>query len=121
MCMRDGAYQAKKRLIFFVGSCDEFDGSIEKLIVDRFHSFAVQRPCVFDALLSDLAETRVHRRVINVRRHTIQNASRSVALVKPIILGPITKLWLFFGIEMIEIAVKLIEAMNGRQMLVPVS
>jgi hypothetical protein len=77
----------------------------EKLLADRRHALCRQRARVFDL-------------AVRVR---MNNASRSVPFFELRILRIEIALGLFLGVEMVEIAEELIEAMIGRQMLVMIA
>ena len=54
------------------------DGPVRDVVVDRLHPLPGQRAGVLDRLLADLAEPRVHGRVVRVRGLAVQHAARAV-------------------------------------------
>jgi hypothetical protein len=71
--------------------------------------------------LAYLAEARIDGRIIAIGRLAFQNATRTEFGLVSRILGIIRQLGLFLGVQMIEIAEELIEAIHGRQRLVTVA
>ena len=94
---------------------------IGELVVDRFHSLDRQRAGVLDLLLADLSELRIDGGVIGVGGPAVQHATRTELLAEPGILGIVGVLRLFLGVEVVEVAEELVEAMDGRQELVEVA
>ena len=93
----------------------------EELLVHRLHPLAGQRAGVLDHLLADLAELRIDRRVVLVGRLALQHAARTELLPELRILRIVGVLRLLLGVEVIEIAEELVEAVHRRQMLVAVA
>src|SRR5262249_30904058 len=88
------------------------------------HPLLGQRASVLDGLLADLAEARIHRRVVHVRRLAIQHAARSVVReeVRKILGRRIVRQFWFLGsVQGGERTVTLVEAVNGRKMLIAVA
>ncbi len=75
------------------------------LFVDRLHALLRQRPRVFDAAIGK----------------AVDHAARTIALLEFRILRIIRVLRLLFGVEVIEVAKELVEAVVGGQELVPVA
>ena len=73
-------------------------------------------------LLADAAETRVDGRVVHVGGLAVEHAARSEALLE---LGTFVRvvgvLGLLFGVQVVEVAEELVEAVNSGQILVPVA
>src|SRR6476646_4354450 len=72
-------------------------------------------------LLADLAETRIDRRVVLVRRLAVHHAARAELGKKCGVLRIVRQLRLFFGVQMIKVAKELVEAMDGGQKFVAVA
>jgi hypothetical protein len=66
---------SEEQLAGLVGVVDERERPGGDLIIDRFHPLLGQRAGVLDMLLADLAEARVHGRVVLVRRLALQEAA----------------------------------------------
>ena len=56
---------------------DEVHGPVGDVVVDRLHPLLGQRAGVLDDLLADLAEPRVHGRVIRVAGLRVQHTARA--------------------------------------------
>src|SRR5262245_53069173 len=100
---------------------DEVLGGRDELVVAGFHPFASERTGVFDLLLPDTSPSRLFGVVFLVRRVAAQHTAWTKAFLELRILRVIRILGIFFGIEVIQIAEKFVEAMNGRQEPVHVS
>ena len=95
----------EERLVRLVRLVDEAQGMFGDLIVDRLHALLRQRPRVFDAAIGK----------------AVDHAARAIALLEFRILRVIRVLRLLFGIEVIEVAKELVEAVVGGQELIPVA
>src|SRR5262249_53956910 len=91
------------------------------LLINRFHALLRQRTRVLDLLFPNTAPARLLSRVILVRCNAVEHAAWSEHLLESRILRIVRQLRLFFGIEVIEIAEKDIEAMHRRQVLIAVA
>jgi hypothetical protein len=103
---------------------DEVLSGGNELVVAGFHALARERPRVLDPLLADLAPARVDRLVVLVRGPAVQHAAWAEVLseVRELRLGWVVRhLGLFLGVEVIEVAEELVEAMVGRQHVVQVA
>ena len=103
---------------------DEALGLLCKVVVAGQHPLRVQRSGVFDLLLADLAPAWMHRRVVDVGCEAVDDAAWLHRLdeVAELFLGEVVvHLRFFFGIEMVEVAVELVEAVIGRQHAVQVA
>jgi hypothetical protein len=92
----------------------EIDGARRRIVVDRFHPLLRQRPGILHDLFANLAETRVDCRVVRKGGLAIEYAPRAVPLMEGGILGIVAKLGLFLGVQVAEISVKLVEAVDRR-------
>ena len=111
----------EERLAGLALALDEIDRRGRGLIVDRLHPLAGQRAGVLDGLLADLAPARVHGRVVLVRGLAPEHAAGTEHLTELRVLRVIEQLRLLLGVEMVEVAEELIEAVDGRQVLVAVA
>jgi len=111
----------KDRLASLVLPLDEIHGPVRDVVVDRHHPLGGQRTGVLADLLADFAEPRVRGRVVLVRRLAVEHASRAVFGAKRRVLRVIRKLRLLFGVQVIQVAVKLVEPMHGRQEFVAIA
>src|SRR5262249_11331435 len=100
---------------------DEIECGVEELLVNRFHAFGVERTRVLDRLRADPAELRINRRVVPVAGLALEDSAGAELRPEPWVLWVIGILRLLLGVEVIEIAEELIEAVNGGQMLVAVA
>ena len=91
------------------------------VVVDRLHPLLRQRAGVLDRLLADLAEARVHGRVVDVRGLAVQHAARAELLAERRVLGIVAQLGLFLGVQVVEVAVELVEAVDRGQKFVAVA
>ena len=112
---------AEERLASRLLPLHEIDGRGRGLVVDRLHPLLGQRAGVLDGLLADLAEARIDRRIVDVGRLALQHAARTELRQVGRILRIVRQLRLFLGIEVIEIAEELIEAVHRRQRFVAVA
>ena len=86
--------------------------------------FVVERAGVLDLLLADLAPARLLGRIVLVGRPGMDHAARAEVLaeVREVLLGRIVvHLRLFLGVEVIEVAEELVEAVVGRQHVVEIA
>ena len=97
------------------------DGGGGGLVVDRLHPLLRERAGVFDRLLADLAEARVVGRVVHVGRLALEHAARAPLGLERRVLRIVGQFRLFLGVEVIEVAEELVEAVDRRQRLVAVA
>ena len=100
---------------------DEVDGARGDVVVDRLHPLLGQRTGVLAHLLADLAEARIDGRIVLVRGLAVQHAARAELGAEGRVLRIVRQLRLFLGVEVIEVAVELVEAVDGGQELVAVA
>ena len=112
---------AEERLVGLRLPLDEVDRRVGGLVVDRLHPLFRERAGVLDRLLADLAEARVDGRIVPVAGGALEHAARSELGLERRILRIVGVLGLFLGIEVIEVAEELIEAVHRRQELVAVA
>ena len=104
-----------------MGAVDEVERGFEEFLVDRLHALLGQRPGVLAFLLAPRAEARVLAGRLGVGRHAFQDAARAELRLELWVLRIVRVLRLFLGIEVVEIAEELVEAVHGRQKLVAVA
>ena len=93
----------------------------EELLVHRLHALARERTGVLDGLLADPAEARVLRRIVAIGRLAFQHAARAELGAELGVLRIVGVLRLLLGVEVVEVAEELVEAVHGRQELVAVA
>ena len=99
----------EERCLCVVLTADEIRCGVAELLVDGLHPFLGQRPGVLDAL----GAVRVGPGV--------QNPARPELLPKRRVLRIVRQLGFLFGVEVIQVAEELVEAVHGRQVLVAVT
>ena len=112
---------AEERLAGGVLPLHVVDGGGGGLVVDRLHPLLGERAGVFDRLLADLAEARVVGRVVLVGRLALEHAARAPLGLERRVLRVVGQLRLFLGVEVVEVAEELVEAVDRRQRLVAVA
>ena len=112
---------AEERLARRLLPLHEVDGGGRGLVVDRLHALLGQRAGVLDGLLADLAEARIDGRVVHVGRLALQHAARAELGAVGRVLRIVRQFRLFLGVEVVEVAEELVEAVHGRQRLVAVA
>jgi hypothetical protein len=104
------------------GAVDEVQRSPNDLGIDVFHvglgrrvhaRVRRQRTAISDRLLAHPAPARMLSGVIDVSRLGVQNVPRSEALMKSGILRILVVVGLLHGVEVVQDAVKLVEAVDG--------
>ena len=99
-------------------------GRRNKFVVARFHALFRERAGVGHSLFSDFAPTRLFGRIVLVGRPGMHHPARSksIAEVREILLVRVVLHFrLFFGVEVIEVAEELVEAVVGRQHVVEIA
>src|SRR5712691_9660381 len=72
------SWPAEKRLAILVRLVDERQSPVEEFLIHGFHALRVEGPGVLDLLLADLAELRVHGRVVLVGGPTMEHPKLTV-------------------------------------------
>ena len=111
----------EERLARALGPLDEVERGRDELLVHRLHALASERPRVRAALLADAAEPPIFDRVIRTGRDALQHAPRAERRLERGVLRIIDLLRELLSIQVIEVAVELIEPMHRRQVLVAVA
>src|SRR5579871_2728985 len=88
---------------------DEIQRTAQEFFVDGLHSLFGQRPSVLDLL----GAVRLCP--------AMQDAARSEFFLEFRVLRVVGVFWLLLGVQMVEVAEELIEAVDGRQELVAVA
>src|SRR5262249_42538414 len=102
-------------------SLDEVHSSVGDIIVDRHHTRLGQRACVLAHLLADPAEPWIDCWVVYIRGFAVHHAARPILRTESWVFWIVRQLRLFFGVQMVEIAVELIEAVHRGKELVSVA
>jgi hypothetical protein len=89
--------------------------------VDRFHPRSVERASVLDYLLADRAKAGILGRVVDIRCKAVDHAAWSVLLIEFGIVRPVLVLRFLGGVEVVQVAVELVEPVHGWQVLVEVT
>src|SRR4029077_5172346 len=100
---------------------DVIDCGVGGLVVDRLHALPGQRAGVLNGLLADAAPAGLLGRVVGIGSLAAQHAARSKRLLELWILRIGQPLRLLLGIEVIEVAEELIEAVDRRKILVQIT
>jgi hypothetical protein len=103
---------------------DEVDGRGDRLVVDRLHPLRRQRPGVLDPLRPDAPVPLFLGRVVFLRRPRVDHAARTEPpgeLRKLSGRRPVRVLRLLLGVQVVQVAEELIEAVDRRQVLVQVT
>ena len=118
-------HHTKNGLPVRVLALDVVDGGVGDVVVDGLHPLRGQRPGVLDGLLAD----RSVLRVVGFGGHLVgglalQHSARVRQFVEHwelVLVRVVELLRLFLGVEVIEVAEELVEAVHGRQVLVHVA
>ena len=105
------------RLIQSLAAADE-------LVVAGLHALLGERAGVLDLLLADPAPARLLGGVVGIGRPAVHHAARAEAfakLRKVLRIRVVGQLRLLLGVQVIQVAEELVEAVGGRQELVQVS
>ena len=121
MCMRVVLNQKKNGLLALLLASMNSSGVGEDLVVDGLHALAGERAGVLDRLLADSAEARILGGVVAVGGPAVQHAARAELLPELRVLRVVGILRLLLGVEVIEVAEELVEAVDRRQELVAVA
>ena len=118
-CMRVGLSQTKNGLLSRFALSMKANVFCENFVVHRLHPLRIKRAGVLDALLADLAPARLHRRIVAVGRPGMDHVAGTdfgQQRLRVVAVGRV-----FHRVEVIEVAIELIEAVHGRQELVEVA
>ena len=112
--------QTKNGLLVFL-PLDEIHGSIGDVVVDRHHPRLGERAGVLTDLLADFAEARIDRRIVLVRGFAVHHAARSVPRKECRVFRVVRQFRFFLGVQVVEVAVELVEAVHSGKELVAVA
>ena len=113
-----GVEPDEERLAVLVLALDEVLGGGDELVVAGLHALLGERAGVLDLLLADPAPARLLGRIVLVGRPGMDHAARPEVLleIREVLFGRIVvHLRLFLGVEVVEVAEELVEAVIGRQ------
>src|SRR3954453_11556319 len=117
-----GVVPQQERLLGVMGAVDEVERTLQQVVFPCLHALAGQGASVLDRLLADPSESRVLRGVVDVAGPAVKDPTRDEELLKDRqILRVVRLLGLLLRVEVVEVAVELVEAMHGRQELVAVT
>ena len=119
-----GVDPAEERFAGLVLALDEVLGGGDEVVVAGLHALLGERAGVLDLLFADPSPARLLGRVVLVRRPAVQDAARpesSCGIREVLLLRVVGQLRFLFGVEVVEVAEELVEAMHGRQVLVAVA
>ena len=119
--MRVELNQQKNGFAGLVLPVDEVERGVEEFLVHRLHALLGQRTGVLDRLLADPAEPRILGRIVLVGRLALQHAARAELRPERRVLRIVGMLRLVLGVEVVEVAEELVEAVDRRQELVAVA
>jgi hypothetical protein len=111
----------EERLVRIFLAPDEVHGPLRDVVVDRQHALPGQGAGILAYLLAHLSEAWINRCVVLIRGFAIHDAARPILRPKRGVLGVIRQFGFFLGLQVIEVAVELVEAMHGGQELVAVA
>ena len=109
------------RLAGLVLPLDEVHGALGDVVVDRLHPLLGQRTGVLADLLADLAEARIDRRIVRVRGLAVHHAARPKLGAERRVFRIVRQFRLFFGVQVVKVAVELVEAVHGGQEFVAIA
>ena len=99
-------------------------GGADNLIVDGLHPLLGERSRVFYFLLAHPAPARLFGGIVGIGRPTVHHAARAKAFAKVrkvLRIRVVGQLRFLLGVQMIEVAEKLVETVGRRQELVQVA
>ena len=100
---------------------DEVERMCEEIVLDSLHALSRQRARLFDHLLAYAPEAGIFGWIVHVRRFAGQHTARLEELHRGLVVRIVSLLWLVLGIQVVEVAVELVEPVHGRQKLVAIS
>ncbi len=116
-----GVHPAEERLVRGMLALHVVDGGGGGLVVDSLHPLLGESASVFDGLFANFAEARIDGRVVHVGGFALEHAARAELGSVSRVLRIVGQLGFFLGVEVIEIAEELVEAVDGRQSLVAIA
>ena len=119
-----GVQPHEPRLAGLLLALDEVLGGGDELVVAGLHPLPGERAGVLDLLLADLAPARLHRLVILVGGPRVDYPARpkGLAEIRELLFRRVVvHLRLLLGVEVVQVAEELVEAVIGRQHMVQVA
>ena len=116
-----GIEVAEPRRVGLLVAIDEIERGAEEFLVHRFHALGIERAGVLDHLPADAAVGGVDGRIVAVARLALENAARTELRAEARVFRIVRVLRLFLGVEMVEVAEELVEAVHRRQEFVAVA
>src|SRR5262249_38774879 len=116
-----GVHVAKPGYALLGLAIHEVERGSDEFFVDSFHALFAAWSGVFNLLFAHLTELRIERVVVLVGCPALENAARAVLLAELWTLRIVRRFRLFLGVQMVEVAEKLVEAVHGRQVFVAVA
>jgi hypothetical protein len=104
---------AEERLSGLVLPVDEAHRGSQELLVHRFHALGAEWTCVLDLLLTDPSKAGVLGGIVDLGGEGLEHATRPELCEERRVLRVVHVLWFIFGVEVVEIAEELVEAVNG--------
>src|SRR4029077_20441509 len=106
---------------WFAFPLHEINGGGGGFVIDCFHPRFRYRARSFGGLLTGFARTGVGGRTLRVSGLASEHAARTNRLLHSRVPRIKPVLRILFGIEMVQVAKKLVEAMHGRQIFISVA
>ena len=119
-----GVEPDKERRTRSMLAIDEVEPMLQHLVVDSLHALLRQRSGVLDPLPADSTPARLVSRIVFIGRPAVQHSARpeSVPEVWEVLWRRIVRrLGILLGIQVVEIAEELVEAVGRREELIPVA
>src|SRR4029453_8063022 len=112
----------EERLIRFGSAIEEVQRVIQEIVLNGLHPLFRQWTGVLDGLLADAAKARIDRRIVVIRGLAVEHPTGEEELFEGrMILRVVRLLRLLLGVEVIQVAVELVESMKGGQEFVPIT
>jgi hypothetical protein len=93
----------------------KFTATLHQVGLDRRHPLARERTGVGNGLLADPAETFILGRVVHVGSLAVEDSPRhEEPFHEGIVPGVLGLLGFLLGVQVVQVAVELVEAMHGR-------
>jgi hypothetical protein len=103
-------HPGEPRRIRGVVAFDEVDGLIDKFLIFRLHPLLGQRAGVDPFLHANGPKQRINFGAFGIGGLTVQNTARTKLSIETRVLRIEVLFWFFFGVQVIQISVKLFEA-----------
>jgi hypothetical protein len=117
--MRVGLSHRKNGLLSALAFSMNFQREVAYFVIHGFHSLGIKRSGILDPLFADLAPAWVHGGVVHVGRIRMAHVARTDDVQQ--ILRVVRVCGVFHGVEVIEVAEELVEALHRRKELILVA